>query len=438
MQHRGGRWRTKTALEGKPTMIEAAIVGAGPYGLSIAAHLRNRGVAFRIFGRPMDSWSSHMPKGMMLKSDGFASNIWDPNDDLTLQKFCANNGIAYGDAGCPVMLDTFVAYGGAFQEQLVPELDSRLVAQIREVPGGFSLRLADGEAITAQQVVLAVGITHFEHIPEQLAELPREFVSHSFHHHDLERFRGRSVIVIGGGASATDMAGLLREAGAEVQLVARASSLTFHTNSMGKPRPLWQRIRHPKSGLGPGLRSRFYASAPNLFRYLPKRKRLQIVQTHLGPSGGWFAKDKVVGKVPLLLGSTVEKAEVRENKVRLTLSGADGKSREVVADHVIAATGYRVNTDRLKFINPEIRSKLKVLDGSPVLSSSFESSVPGLYFAGVAAANSFGPSMRFAFGARFTARRITKALSKSLSRERVSAASPRVVDRREVAVRDNS
>ncbi len=419
-------------------MIEAAIVGAGPYGLSIAAHLRSRGIPFRIFGRPMDSWSSHMPKGMMLKSDGFASNIWDPNDDLTLQKFCADKGIPYSEAGRPVTLDTFVAYGAAFQERLVPELDSRLVAQIRQIPGGFSLRLADGEAITARQVVLAIGITHFEHIPEQLAGLPKELISHSFHHRELEQFRGRCVIVIGGGSSATDLAGLLRESGADVQLVAREKSLIFHTNSMGKPRSLWQRIRHPKSGLGPGLRSRFYASAPNLFRYLPQGKRVHIVQTHLGPSGGWFAKDKVVGKVPLLLGSTLEKAEVRENKVRLTLSEADGKSREVVADHVIAATGYKVSIDRLKFISPEIRSRLKVVDGSPALSATFESSVPGLYFAGVAAANSFGPSMRFAFGARFTARRVTKALSKSLSRERIATPSTRVVDRREVALRDHS
>lgn len=407
-------------------MIEAAIVGAGPYGLSIAAHLRRRGVPCRIFGRLMDSWSEHMPKGMMLKSDGFASNIWDPHGDLTLQKFCAQRGIAYGDTGCPVKLDTFVAYGAAFQERLVPELDSRLVTGINQITGGFRLLLEDGETITARQVVLAVGITHFEYIPEQLVGLPREFVSHSFHHHELEQFSGRSVVVIGGGSSATDLAGLLREAAADVQLVARAGSLIFHTNSMGKPRSLWQRIRHPKSGLGPGLRSRFYASAPNLFRYLPRRKRLRIVQTHLGPAGGWFTKDKVVGRVPLLLGNTVEKAEVRENKVRLTLRGADGKSQDVVTDHVIAATGYKVRIDRLNFISTEIRSKLKVLDGSPVLSSTFESSVPGLYFAGVAAAHSFGPSMRFAFGARFTAPRIAKALSKSLSRERVSVPSPRV------------
>ena len=85
-------------------MLNTAIIGAGPYGLSIAAHLRSRGITFRIFGRPMDSWRAHMPKGMLLKSDGFASNISDPDDQFTLGRFCAEQGIDYSDTGIPVGL----------------------------------------------------------------------------------------------------------------------------------------------------------------------------------------------------------------------------------------------------------------------------------------------------------------------------------------------
>ncbi|HXR17353.1 MAG TPA: NAD(P)-binding domain-containing protein [Terriglobales bacterium] len=408
-------------------MIETAIVGAGPYGLSIAAHLRRRGIPFRIFGRPMDSWLRHMPKGMMLKSDGFASDISDPESKFALKQFCVETGIEYADAGTPVRLETFAAYGIAFKERMVSELDERLVAGIDRLPDGFVLRLDDGETVQARRVVLAVGITHFEYIPAELAGLPAEFVSHSFHHHDLEPFRERSVVVIGGGASAIDLAGLLKESSADVTLIARQESLTFHTNSMGKPRSLWQRIRHPKSGLGPGLRSRFYATAPNWFRYLPEGRRVRIVRTHLGPSGGWFAKDKLIGKVPLLLGYTLQNAKIRGGKVHLTLRAAAGTVIEVLTEHVIAATGYKVDVERLKFLSPEIRAKLKVVDGSPVLSAAFESSIRGLYFAGTAAANSFGPSMRFAFGARFTARHITHVLAKSLSRDGVSLPAARLV-----------
>jgi len=104
-------------------MLNTAIIGAGPYGLSIAAHFRHRGIAFRIFGRPMDSWLAHMPKGMMLKSDGFASNIYDPESAFTLQQFCSERRIEYGHTGVPVKIDTFTSYGLAFRERMVPELE---------------------------------------------------------------------------------------------------------------------------------------------------------------------------------------------------------------------------------------------------------------------------------------------------------------------------
>jgi thioredoxin reductase len=407
-------------------MIENAIIGAGPYGLSIAAHFRHCGIPFRIFGRPMDSWLAHMPKGMMLKSDGFASNLYDPDDEFTLEQFCASRGIEYADSGIPVRLETFTAYGLAFQKKWVPELEDRLVFSVERIRDGFLVRLEDGEEVAARRVVLAVGITHFGHVPPNLAHLPPKLLTHSFYHHDLELLRDRTVIVIGGGSSAIDLAGLLYDAGSDVQLVARRSSLVFHTKAPN-PRPLWQQIRHPKSGLGPGMRSRFYSSAPMLFRLLPERKRLAIVRWHLGPSGGWFSKEKVMGRVPLLLGCTVDHAEIKGDKVRLSLGSADGEKRKVLADHIIAATGYRVDLNRLTFLSREIRSRLKAVDGSPVLSSSFETSVPGLYFAGLAAANNFGPVMRFAFGARYAARRITRALWKSFTREGASALVPRPV-----------
>lgn len=402
-------------------MIETAIIGAGPYGLSIAAHFRSCGIPFRIFGRPMDSWVAHMPKGMMLKSDGFASNIYDPDGKFTLKQFCAERQIEYGDMGIPVRLATFSDYGLAFRDRMVPELEDKLVVDIERTANGFRLRLDDGEEFQARRVVLAVGITHFEHMPANLAHLPTEFLSHSYRHHDLTGFKGRSVVVLGAGSSALDIAGLLRDADADVQLVARATSLRFHTGPQaGKRRSWWQRLRHPDSGLGPGMKSRFFSNGPGLFHYLPENVRINIVQNTLGPSGGWFVKDKVMGRVPLVLGYTVEQAEIRDGKVHLGLRGLDGSKREILTDHVIAATGYKVDVDRLAFLSSGIRSKLKCVNGTPVLASTFESSIPGLYFAGIAAANSFGPVMRFAFGAGFAAKRLTQSMMKSLARNSAS------------------
>jgi cation diffusion facilitator CzcD-associated flavoprotein CzcO len=409
-------------------MLEIAIIGAGPYGLSAAAHLRALGLPFRIFGRLMDSWLAHMPKGMLLKSDGFASNIYDPKGEFTLERFCSDRQIEYSHTGSPISLDTFTSYGLAFRERIVPEVEEKLVVELDRCPDGFVLCLDDGEIVKTRRVVLAVGITHFEYIPPVLKALPPALLSHSFRHRDLEPFTGRSVAVIGAGASALDLAGLLHEVGAEVQLVARQTSLNFHDRPARiQKRSLWKRIRHPQSGLGPGLRSKLCANAPILFHYLPERLRLEAVRKHLGPSGGWFIKEKVLGKVPLLLGYAPDRAEIENGKVRLHLGAADGTKRDVLTDHIIAATGYRVSLERLTFLRPEVRSKLKAVNGTPVLSSDFESSVPGLYFIGVAAANSFGPVMRFAFGAGFAARRLTQTVKRSLLRNRESYRAPSVV-----------
>jgi thioredoxin reductase len=408
-------------------MLEIAIVGAGPYGLSMAAHFRGRGIPFRIFGRPMDSWLAHMPKGMMLKSDGFASNIYDPDSKFTLKQFCAERGIDYADMGTPVRLETFGDYGLAFRDRMVPELEDKMVVGAQQLTDGFALRLDDGEVVKARRVVLAIGITHFAYVPENLAQLPAELLSHSYRHHEVETFKGRSVAVVGAGSSAIDIAGLLHEAGADVQLVARATSLKFHTAPQpGKRRSWWQRMRHPDSGLGPGMRSRFFSDGASMFHYLPEGIRVDLVRKTLGPSAGWFMKDKVMGRVPLVLGYNAERAEIENGKVRVHLRGVDGSERQIVTEHIIAATGYKPDINRLSFLSPEIRSQLKTVNRAPVLSSTFESSVPGLYFVGVAAANSFGPVMRFAFGAGFAAKRVTQTMTRLVALGRASVPAPSV------------
>ncbi len=389
---------------------DVAIVGAGPYGLSLAAHLGERKVDFQIFGEPMQFWRDHMPAGMQLKSDGFASNLYDPKNFYTLRRYCGEQGLEYSDTMLPVELATFVKYGIAFKARFLPNSRTSNVLKIDKISNGFSLRLDNEDIVTAKKVVVATGVRNFRYIPPCLNALSSEHVTHSSEHRELAPFRNRDVVVVGAGASATDLAALLLDKGAKVQLVARQQVVRFHSAG-GAERSWLQTLRHPSSGIGPGLRTRFYCDAPWLFHYLPEQLRLLVVRRTLGPAGGWFMKDRVIDRIPLLVGSSLEGAKVKRDRVHLKIRGTEGASHELVADHVISATGYKLDLQRFDFLATEIRDGLKSVDSTPVLSSSMESSVPGLYFAGAIAANSFGPVMRFALGARFAANRLTRALA---------------------------
>ena len=389
---------------------QVAVIGAGPYGLSLAAHLRARGIEFRIFGSPMHSWQTRMPAGMFLKSEGFASNLHDPQGYFTLKGFCAENGRPYGETGFPVPLDTFTAYGLAFQRQLVPDLEDKMVVALDRSPHGFDIRLDQGERVAAHRVVVAVGIDYFAYVPPNLAHLPADFLSHSSDHHDLGGFKGRDVTVIGGGASALDLMAALHEVGATVRLVARRSRLTWNSPAS---RSLWKRW-YPKCGLGPGWRNRFYEHAPMLFRRMRPETRLRILRTWLGPSGAWPIKDRVE-RMPLMLGCTPRSAEFRDGWAQLRVVGPDGEKREIPTNHIIAATGYRVDLRRLAFLSDDLRAQLRSVEYAPTLSSDFQSSVPGLYFVGLASALTFGPVMRFVLGARYTARRLAGHLAQPMS-----------------------
>ncbi len=388
---------------------EIVIVGAGPYGLSIAAHLTAHGIPHRIFGKPMQSWREHMPTDMMLKSDGFASSLFSPGPASTLRDFCAQQCIPYHDTRIPVSLQTFVHYGLDFQQRFVPHLETEQVTAIDRIGSQFSLRLDNGEQLTATKVILAVGISHFAYFPPEIATLPPELLSHSYSHREPAHFSGRHVTILGGGASAANLAAMLREAGAHVCILARRRTMEFH-DAPG-PRTLWQRLRSPSSSLGPGIKSFIFSKFPHVFRLLPEEARLQIVQNHLGPAAGWTVRDRVEGKVPFHGGISNLQAQERDGYVRLTYM-QDGAHQELYTSHLIAATGYRVSLHRLPFLNQTLRNTVRTTGGSPLLSSRFESSVRGLYFTGLAAANSFGPLMRFACGAEYTASTLSKHLRK--------------------------
>jgi thioredoxin reductase len=395
---------------------EVAIIGAGPYGLSIAAHLREAGVAFRIFGQPMHNWRARMPQGMHLKSDGFASSLYDPKGRLTLANYCAEHGIAYADLGKPVPVEVFAAYGLAFQKQWVPSLDRRMVNRLERRAGGFTLTLDDGQTLQACRVIVATGISHYEYLPEQLKCLPGSLCSHTADNHDLTRHKGRDVLVLGRGASSTDVAALLLGHAASVQIISR-EPVIFHLPPSKKPRSIWARVRNPNFGLGPSFRSAVYTLLPGVFHFLPERLRQRIVRRHLGPAAVWFIRDQLVAHVAMHSGWQLQSAQPRNGRAVLSFVGAEAGQFEVETDHVIAGTGYRVDLARLPFLDETLRSQVQVEGAYPKLTRQFESSVPGLYFVGLASAAAFGPLTRFALGAGYTARKLSSHLRNRVPRQ---------------------
>lgn len=397
-------------LDPEDKLVDVAIIGAGPYGLSLAAHLTARNVGFRIFGRPMQGWTEQMPKGMRLKSDGFASSLSDPGGTFTIADFCKERGLPYQDSGLPVPIETFSSYALEFQKRFVPQVEDKRVMAVRRVNQGFEVELEDGEQVQARRVVVAVGIHHFRQLPPVLSHLPLDMVSHSSDHCDLSRFRGKRVLVVGAGASALDTAAILHQSGATTELVARKSTIRFH-DPPGH-RSLKQRMRAPKTGLGPGWKVFWCVKIPWAFRALPEDLRLKFVAAVLAPAPGWFIKQEVMGKVPLRVGTTIERAEKVNGAINLDLM-ENGTPRNLVVDHIIAATGYRVDLSRLSFLDTDMLASIQTSSQFPALSPHFESSVPGLYFVGATAASTFGPLMCFVFGTEFAAQRLSRHLGKS-------------------------
>jgi hypothetical protein len=194
-------------------------------------------------------------------------------------------------------------------------------------------------------------------------------------------------------------------------------------NGPPRERSLWERITAPWSGVGPSWKGRLCTDAPMLFHAMPEDFRIRVVKRFLGPAACWFTREAVEGKAGFFGGRQISDATVQDGRVRLGLTREDGTREELTADHVIGATGYQVDLAKLAFLPADLRADIRLCDRSPALSRHFQSSVPGLYFVGVAAANSFGPVSRFAFGARFTAERLSSHLA-TQARARVPVLQP--------------
>ncbi len=395
--------RQPTALETGPASerCDVAVIGAGPYGLAVAAHLKASGIEIRIFGEAMGFWRHNMPGGMRIRSPWRATHIADPANELSLDVYADRVGMKPAEQ---MPIADFVRYGAWFQNRAVPDLDPRKVVSVAAAGNAFRLVLADGATLEARRVVVAMGLANQSFRPAQFAALPSALASHSSDHADFGCFRGRTVTVIGRGQSAGESAVLLHEAGAEVALVSRGP---VHWLGSGAPadgimRTL-RRALGSKSEVGP-FPLDWLADAPGLVRLLPDEVRAEVTTRCLRPAVSGWLKPRADG-VSFVPGRLVAGTERRGSRIELRFD--DGSSR--LTDHVLLATGYRIDIGRLGIFGPDLLGRIDTVDGYPRLSAGFRSSVPGLHFVGATAVKSFGPLMRFIAGAGYAARCVTQS-----------------------------
>ncbi|TMQ31216.1 MAG: NAD(P)/FAD-dependent oxidoreductase [Nitrospirae bacterium] len=394
---------------------DVVIIGAGPYGLSAAAHLQTiRRLQIRVFGEPMSFWEHQMPKGMLLRSPYAASHLSDPARVLSLDAYQAANG---NHLSRPIPIDRFIDYGRWFQRQTVPETDPRKITCVERTAGEFRLAVEDGEEVRARRVVVAAGIGPFANIPAQFRHLPDPLVFHASRRNDLSAFPGKKFAVIGAGQSALESAALLHEGGAEVEVLVRGPRVHWLTRSsrLHKLGPV-SRLLYAPTDVGPAGVSRIVA-VPNLVRYLPRFLQNDFRIRSTGPRGAIWLVPRLQS-VPITVDRTATSATAVGDRVRLQLD--DGSQRLV--DHVLLGTGYRIDISRYSFLSRELLSSIRCDNGFPALDRNFEASVPGLHFLGAPAGWSFGPLMYFVAGADFA----THTLGRYVARTGKTGATVRV------------
>jgi hypothetical protein len=383
---------------------EVAVIGAGPYGLAAAAHLKAAKIDTRVFGRPMSFWREHMPSGMRLRSPWIASHIADPERQFSLDVYAGEHAIARQDQ---LPLDEFVRYGDWFQRQACPGLDARPVRRVEQSGQGFRLVLDDGEAVAARRVVVAMGLANQELRPSQFEGIAPDLVSHTCAHARLDKWPGRRVAVIGRGQSACESAALLRAAGSEVDLICRGEVHWIGTApgeasaSPDRRRGLRELLQSP-SAVGPFPWS-WLNELPGLERRLPDGWRAWINARSLRAAATRWVMPGFAD-VRVLAGQNIKHVRPQGHQVAITLD--DGPR---VYDHILLGTGYRIDIAKLGILPPELTDAIACRQGLPMLAAGFESSVPGLHFVGASSIASYGPLMRFIAGAGFAARDVTRA-----------------------------
>lgn len=377
---------------------ELLIVGAGPFGLSLAAYAAQHGIDYLVVGRPMEFWQDNMPAGMLLRS----ACDWhlDPGNVATIERFLEAQGRTPADVE-PLSRQFYLEYTAWFQAQHRIQSLPLYVDRLDRVDDGqyrYRATLEDGSAIRARHAVLAIGFKYFKHLPADLvALLPAGRFSHTCDLVEFEALNNKRCLILGGRQSAFEWAALLHEAGAAaVHVSHRHRSPAFAAADWSWVSPIVDAIAHD----------------PGWFRRLPEHEQAAVVQR-------LWAEGRL--KVEPWLGARVLRPGVSiwPNTQLVSCHGLPGgelvaqldSGERLAVDHVVLATGYKVNVGQIPFLaKGNIGGQLATRNAFPVLDERFQTNLPGLFITSMAANQDFGPFFAFTISTRTSATLIGAAI----------------------------
>ncbi len=365
---------------------ELLVIGAGPYGLSVASYAKQASMDFYLIGKPMEFFEAHTPKPMVMATS-YETAIKDPQRELTLRRYCTVKGIPIPEAqgqnpNFYPPRELFLDYAPWWIEEIGLTSDPRRVSTLSQLGGTFEATLEDGTKVGADRVVVATGMYPHRFIPPLYGQrIPREAYSHNTEVVDLESFASKRVLVVGGGFSGVEWAIYLSEAGAEALCIYRGDwsdvevrfgRIVFEWRNLSESDHLWWQRLSPEE----------------------KEQKLHLMKVqHRTGVPPWLQGRET--KVRFLPQTDVKDCQEQGGCVQVTFT--TGETVEV--DHIVLGTGFRPDVANLSFLDKQtILNSLKVSGGFPLLNDRFQSSIPGLYFSGSLAIQQFGPVLWFVSG----------------------------------------
>jgi cation diffusion facilitator CzcD-associated flavoprotein CzcO len=376
------------------------IIGAGPFGLAMAAHAQHLGIDYLIAGKAMEFWKNNMPEGMYLRS----KCDWhlDPEGNATIENFLAAQNLTSAEVE-PISRDFYLSYTAWFQHQKQITVLPAYIARLDFIGDhNFLAYTNEGAEIYAENVVVAVGFKYFLHIPPELHQiLPAGSYTHTCDYADMTAMTGKRCLIIGGRQSAFEWAALLSEAdAASIHISYRHNSPLFAASD-------WSWVNKIVEDM---------LESPAWFRNLSQEEK-DSLSYKLWTEGRlkiepWLERRVMKENIkswPLTLVKDCKKLSTGELAVTLN------NGHEIIVDHIILATGYKVNISQVPFIaDGNTALTLSTHNGFPVLDAHFQANLPGLFITSMPASQDFGPFFGFTISVRTAARLIGKELIKNL------------------------